>query len=95
MLSCETLSGDTYIKGEYVVEYTKKFLKYTAMGLLIGIIIASFIIAATCALVGILGIAIEGNVQYLLLIPVALFCAFIGFVAIDCACALADRWQIN
>ena len=74
--------------------YTKKFLKYTAMGLLISIMITSFIVGAACALIGILGICIEGNVQYLLLIPVALFCAFMGFVAFDCACALADRWQI-
>ena len=77
------------------MKYTKKFLKYTVMGLLIIIMLASFIIAAACALVGILGIAIEGNVQYLLLIPVALFGAFMGFVALDCACALADRWQID
>ncbi len=77
------------------MEYTKKFLKYTAMGLLVIIMLASFIMAAVCVLVGILGIAIEGNVQYLLLIPVALFCAFMGFVALDCACAFVDRWQID
>ena len=77
------------------MEYTKKFLKYTALGLLAIIMLASFIIAGVCALVGILGIAIEGNVQYLLLIPVALFCAFMGFVALDCACALVGRWHIE
>ena len=95
MLSCETLGGDTCIKGEYVVEYTKKFLKYTVMGLLISIMLVSFIVAAVCALVGIVGFANEGNVQYLLLIPVALFGTFMGFVAIDCARALVDRWQIH
>ena len=71
---------------------TKKFLKYTALGLLAIIMLGSFIIAAACALVSILGIAIEGNVQYLLLIPVALFGAFMGFVALDCACAFVDRY---
>jgi hypothetical protein len=65
------------------------------MVLLVIIMLASFIMAAVCALVGVLGIAIEGNVQYLLLIPVALFCAFMGFVALDCTCAFADRWQID
>ena len=71
MLSCETLSGDICIKGEYAAKYTKKFLKYTTMGLLIGIMLASYTIAAVCALVGIFGPIIDGNVQYLLLIPVA------------------------
>ena len=75
------------------MNYTKKFLKYTALGLLVIIMLASFIIGATCALVGVLGICLEGNVQYLLLIPVALFCAFMGFVALDCACAFVDKWQ--
>ena len=74
------------------MEYTKKFLKYTAIGLLIIIMLASFIMGAICALVGILGICLEGNAQYLLLIPVALFCAFIGFVALDCACSFVDKW---
>ena len=74
------------------MKYTKKFLKYTTIGLLAIIMLVSFIMAAACALVGILGIALEGNVQYLLLIPVALFCAFIGFVALDCACAFVDRY---
>lgn len=74
------------------MKYTKKFLKYTVMGLLISIMLASFVIGAACALVGILGTAIEGNVQYLLLLPVALFGAFMGFVALDCACAFTDRW---
>jgi hypothetical protein len=75
--------------------YTVKFLKYTLLGLLVVIMLASFIICAACALAGILGICLEGNVQYLLLIPVALFCAFMGFVAIDCINALADKWHIG
>lgn len=74
------------------MKYTKKFLKYTALGLLIIIMLGSFVIAAACALVSILGSAIEGNVQYLLLLPVALFGAFMGFVALDCACAFVDRY---
>ena len=77
------------------MKYTKKFLKYTAMGLLCLIMLVSFIIAVVCALASILGIAIGGNAQYLLLIPVALFGAFMGFVTLDCACALVDRWHIE
>jgi hypothetical protein len=75
------------------VKYTVQFLKYTLLGLLVVIMLTGFIIGAVCALFGILGICLEGNVQYLLLIPVALFCAFMGFVAIDCACAFVDKWQ--
>lgn len=74
-------------------KYTKKFLKYTTLGLLVIIMLASFVTGAASALSGILVPAIEGNVRYLLLIPVALFCAFIGFVALDCACAFVDRWH--
>lgn len=72
---------------------TKNFLKCTAIGLLISIMLASFVVGAACALVGILVPALEGNVQYLLLIPAALFCAFVGFVIVDCINALADKWQ--
>lgn len=74
------------------MKYTKKFLKYTALGLLIIIMLASFIVGVVCAVAGIFDPIIEGNVQYLLLIPVALFCAFMGFVALDCACAFVDRY---
>lgn len=74
---------------------TKNFLKYTAIGLLVIIMLASFIVGAACALTGILVPALEGNVQFLLLIPVALFCAFIGFVIADCLNALADKWGIG
>ena len=75
------------------MKYTKKFLKYTALGLLVIIMLVSFLIGAVCALVGILGISLESDVQYLLLIPVALFCAFMGFIALDCACAFVDKWH--
>lgn len=75
------------------MKYTKKFLKYTALGLLVIIMLASFIIGAVCALVGILGISLAGNVQYLLLIPAALFWTFMGFVTLDCACAFVDKWH--
>jgi fructose-specific phosphotransferase system IIC component len=74
-------------------ECTKKFLKYTTLGLLVIIMLASFVTGAASALVGILVPAIEGNVQYLLLIPVALFCTFIGFVVADCINTLAGRWH--
>lgn len=74
------------------MKYTKKFLKYTALGLLAIIMLASFIVGAVCVIAGIFGPIIDGNVQYLLLIPVALFSAFMGFVALDCACAFVDRW---
>lgn len=73
------------------MKYTKKFLKATAFVLLFTIMLASFIAGATCALVGILGICLEGNAQYLLLIPVALLCIFIGVVTIDCINALLDK----
>ena len=73
------------------MKYTKKFLKYTALGLLIIIMLASFIVGVVCAVAGIFGPIIDGNIQYLLLIPVALLGAFIGFVALDCACAFVDR----
>ena len=72
------------------MKYTVAFLKYTLIGLLAIIMLASFIIGAVCALVGILGICLEGNVQYLLL-----FCAFMGFVALDCACAFVDKCMLN
>ena len=74
---------------------TKNFLKYTAMGLLFIIMLASFVVGAACALAGILVPALEGNVQFLLLIPVALFCTFIGFVIADCINALADKLCIR
>ena len=73
------------------MKYTKKFLKYTVLGLLVIVMLASFIVGAVCAIAGIFGPIIDGSIQYLLLIPVALFCAFMGFVALDCACAFADR----
>ena len=77
------------------LKYTKKFLKYTAMGLLVIIMLASFVIGAACALAGIFVPALEGNMPYLLLIPAALFCAFVGFVFADCINALADKWNLE
>ena len=77
------------------MKYTKKFLKATAFVLLFAIMLASFAVGAVCALAGTLVPAIEGNIQYLLLIPVALFCAFVGFVIADCINALADKWNLG
>ena len=74
---------------------TKKFLKATAIGLLVIIMRASFVVGAACAFGGILGPILEGNVQCLLLIPVALFCAFVGFVIADCINALLDKWNLG
>ena len=74
------------------MKYTKKFLKYTVLGLLFIIMLVSFVIGVACALAGIVGLCMTGNVQHLLLVPVALFYAFMGFVALDCACAFADKW---
>ena len=77
------------------MKYTNKFLKATAFILLFAIMLASFIAGAACTLIGILGICIEGNAQYLLLIPTALFCVFMGVVTIDCINALLDKWNIS
>ena len=74
------------------MKYTKKFLKYTTLGLLAIVMLASFIVGAVCAIAGIFGPIIDGSIQYLLLIPVALFGAFMGFIALDCACAFVDRY---
>ena len=77
------------------MEYTKKFLKATALCLLVIIMLSSFVVGAACAFGGILVPILEGNVQCLLLIPVALFCAFVGFVIVDCINALLDKWDIG
>lgn len=77
------------------MKYTKAFLKYATLVLLAVIASASLIVSLVGAFIGILGTFLEGNVQYLLLIPEALFCAFMGFVAIDCIAVLVDKWHIE
>ena len=76
------------------MEYTKKFLKYTALGLLVIIVLASFVIGIAFALAGVCMAIVESNALYLLTILVALLYAFIGFAAIDCINAL-DKWDIR
>ena len=74
---------------------TEKFLKYTVLTILGIIMLISFTMAIVCALTGILNAILECNAQYLLLIPVALFSAFMGFVVVDCANALLDKWKLG
>ena len=74
---------------------TEKFLKYTVLTILAIIMLISFTMAIVCALTGILNTILESNVQYLLLVPVALFSAFMGFVVVDCTKALSDKWKLG
>ena len=76
------------------MEYTKKFLKYIVIGLLVVIMLASFIIGIAFTLAGICNAIFESNALYLLAILVALLYVFIGFAAMDCINYLADKWSI-
>lgn len=76
------------------MEYTKKFLKYTLLGLLSVIMAAGFIVGVIFALIAILGTCLE-TVAYILLIIPALCSAFLGFVCLDGLKVLTDKWHIE
>ena len=76
------------------MKYTVLFLKYTAVVLLVLIMVATFVVAGILALVSIVGTLMEKAAEYLLIIPIALLVAFLGFITLDCLQYLIDKWEI-
>lgn len=76
------------------MKYTILFLKYIVVVSLVLIMLMAFVTAGILTLVGVVGALTEKIPRYLLIIPIALLIALLGFVAFDCLRFLMNKWEI-
>lgn len=76
-------------------KYSLLFLKYTVVVILLTIAVIMLALGALCVGLGIFGPGQEGNLGYLVFLPVGLFCGFAGFVAFDMFKLLMNKWQLS
>ena len=77
------------------MKYTILYLKYTLAVVLLLIVVISLILGILCAVLGILVSTQQLNPGFLVLIPVGVFCGFIGFAAFDGFKALIKKWGLE
>ena len=77
------------------MKFTLMFLKYTLLVLFLLIAVAGWAGSTIIGLAGIIGLVLGSDLICLLLIPMALFIAFISFAALDCATHFVDKWELK
>lgn len=77
------------------MKYTKLYLKYLVVVILLIITVVFLAFGVLCLGLGIFGPAQELNPGFLVFIPVGLFCGFTGFVALDTFKYLMDKWGLK
>ena len=77
------------------MKYTTLYLKYLVIVILLLIVVVSAILGVICAAMGVFGAAQELDARLFVLLPVGVFCGFMGFVAFDCFKLLIDKWELS
>lgn len=77
------------------MKFTKLYLKYLVVVILLLIAVVGWLLGVLCAGMGVLGAAQELDAGLLILLPVGVFCGFMGFVAFDCFKSLIDKWELD
>ena len=77
------------------MKYTTLYLKYLVIVILLLIAVICAILGVLCVVMGTLGVAQELDANLLVLLPVGVFCGFMGFVAFDCFKLLIDKWELG
>ena len=77
------------------MKYTTLYLKYLVVVILLLIAVVGWLLGVLCAGLVVLGAAQELDACLLVLLPIGVFCGFIGFVAFDCFKLLIDKWGFD
>lgn len=76
------------------MRYTVKYLRYVLLGVIGIIMCIGWAVGGLSLIVGFVGSLAESEVGYLILVPVGLFCGFLGFTAFDIINHLVDKWRL-
>jgi hypothetical protein len=77
------------------MKYTMLYLKYLVIVILLLIAVVSATLGVLCVAMGVFGAALELDASLLVLLPVGVFCGFMGFAAFDCFKLLIDKWELG
>ena len=77
------------------MKYTMLYLKYLVIVILLLLAVVSTVLGVLCVAMGVFGAAQELDAGLLVLLPVGVFCGFMGFVAFDCFKLLIDKWELG
>ena len=71
---------------------TLKFLRVVAIILLFTTVLLGYVVGGYAAILAVIGILVEGNIGFLLFLPVGFIGGVIGSIAVDVTNYFMERW---